>query len=202
MRKLIVSNMITLDGVYAGRNGELDWHITDAEFDAFAAEQLSTMGTILFGRVTYEMMCSYWPTPPAIADDPAVAGYMNSLPKVVVSNTLAAAPWGEWESATLLRGDLTAGISALKQQPGKDIVIFGSGQVVAGLVASGLIDEYRLFVAPLIYGAGQALFPAVAERIPLRLLDTRTFDSGLVLLRYAHADASHHDRDQIEAQRR
>jgi dihydrofolate reductase len=184
MSRVIVSNLVTLDGYIADPQGELDWHKADAEFDAFAAEQLHTMDMILFGRVTYEGMESYWPTPAAIADDPEVAERMNTLPKVVFSKTLKTVKWGEWDNARLAQGDLAEEIAALKREARRDLVIFGSGRLVASLTQRRLIDEYRLLIHPALLGGGQSMYPTLTEKIDLRLLDTRTFGSGVVLLRY------------------
>jgi dihydrofolate reductase len=184
MSKVIVSNLVTLDGYIAGTQGDIDWHKADAEFDAFATEQLHTMDMILFGRRTYEMMRSYWPTPAAIADDPEVAERMNNLPKVVFSKTLKTVNWGEWNNARLAQGDLTDEIALLKRQARRDLVIFGSGKLVTSLTQRRLIDEYRILIHPILLGGGQSMYPALNEKIDLRLLNTRTFNSGIVLLRY------------------
>ncbi len=184
MRKVIVFNMISVDGFFAGPHGELDWHIVDEEFSQFAEEQLNEVDTLLFGRVTYEGMLSYWTTPEAIADSPAIADKMNTLPKVVFSKTLDKVEWGQWDNATLVKGDMREAILALKAQSGKDMIIFGSGGIVATLTRLRLIDEYRLMVSPTILGNGQALFDTMEEKLPLKLINTRTFNSGNILLYY------------------
>jgi dihydrofolate reductase len=181
MRKLIVFNLITLDGFFAGPNGEIDWHDVDEEFNAFAVEQLEAVGTLLFGRVTYEGMLSYWPT--ADPNDP-IADKMNNLPKVVCSKSLDRVEWGTWDNATLVKDNLPEAISTLKQQPGGDLMIFGSGTIVSLLAGLGLIDEYRIMVSPIILGSGKPLFSGLDHSVRLRLLKTRAFRLGNVLHYY------------------
>jgi dihydrofolate reductase len=184
MRKVIVSEMITLDGFFAGSDGDINWHIVDEDFHRLAVDLLSSVGTLLFGRVTYELMVGYWPTEAAETSDPAIAEKMNTLPKVVFSKTLSKVEWGEWKNARLAKGDLREEIATLKQEPGKDLVLFGSGEIVSALARAGLIDEYWLFVAPVVLGSGIPLFKDVHERIQLKLVETRNLRSGVVLLRY------------------
>ena len=184
MRKVIVSEMVSLDGFYSRPNGEIDWHVVGEEFNAIALDQLNEMDALLFGRVTYQLMVSYWPTPVAIQNDPVIADKMNTLPKLVFSKTLASAGWGKWDNASVVKGDLGEAVARLKQQPGKDMAIFGSGAIVAALTGLGLVDEYRLFVVPAALGRGVPLFPAP---VSLKLLRTRALDTGVVQLCYAPA---------------
>ena len=192
MRKVVFFMMTTLNGLYErGRwdvdPNALDWHHTDAEFETFAATQLGEADTILFGRVTYEGMASYWPTPEAIASDPAVAEQMNALAKVVFSRTLTRVTW----SNSRLAGEDVAGeIRRLKEQPGKDILILASSDLAVTLAAEGLIDEYRIMVNPVLAGQGKSVFAGLARDVSLTLLGTRTFGNGNVLLTYAPASAS------------
>jgi dihydrofolate reductase len=181
MRKLILFNMATLDGFFAGPNGEIDWHRVDEEFNQFAIEQMANADALLFGRVTYEMMAGYWPTPAARADDPEVAGRMNDISKFVASRTLARA---DWENTRLINQDIAAAVAQLKQQPGKDMLLFGSANLAATLTQQRLIDEYRIMVNPVVLGRGKPLFEDVREPLALRLLRTRTFRNGNVLLSY------------------
>ncbi|GAC1449419.1 MAG: dihydrofolate reductase family protein [Ktedonobacterales bacterium] len=173
--------MVTLDGFIAGPNGDIDWHNVDDEFNEYAIDLLNSVDTLLFGRVTYQGMASYWPTPMSTTDDPIVAAKMNSLPKVVFSHTLETV---EWQPTRLAKGNLADEIATMKQQPGGDMVIFGSGSIVSALAQLGLIDEYRLFVNPVAIGDGQSLFRGITERLNLRLVSTRPFRSGNVLLQY------------------
>ena len=181
MRKVILFNMVTLDGFFSGPEGEIDWHNVDQEFNEFAIAQLDTAGGLIFGRVTYEMMASYWPTPLAIEDDPVVAAKMNSIPKFVFSRSLRSA---DWENTQLIHRDAGDEISNLKQQPGGDLFIFGSANLASSLTRQGLIDEYRLMLNPLVLGDGRPLFEELAERLSLKLIKTKVFASGNVLLTY------------------
>lgn len=180
MRKAIVSNMMSLDGYLEGAKRELDWHVVDEEFFAYAAEMLNSVDTILFGRRTYEMMAAYWPQ--AAAD--AIAEKMNGLPKVVFSRSLKSA---DWAHTTVLRGEAQKHVQALKQAPGGDMVILGSGALASSLLEAGLIDEYRVILNPVVLGAGRSLFQGMRERVRLRLRRVRPFRSGVVLLAYEPA---------------
>ena len=181
MPKVILFNMMTLDGFFSGPNGEIDWHNVDEEFNEFAIDQLNSAGGLIFGRVTYQGMASYWPTPDGIKDDPIVAGKMNSITKMVVSRTLDKA---EWNNTRLVKDGATAEIAKLKAQPGKDWFIFGSANLAASLTQNGLIDEYRVIVNPVILGSGVPLFSGLHEPLHLKLANSRTFRSGNVLLCY------------------
>ena len=181
MRKIIFQNMITLDGFFEGPNREIDWHVVDDEFNQYAINFCRSLDGLIFGRVTYEGMASYWPTPEARRDDPIVTELMNRLPKVVFSRTLEKAGW---ENSRLVKGDAVQEINRLKQQPGKDLAIFGSANLATTLVQDNLIDEYRIFVNPVVLGAGTPLFQGVKDRLKLKLVSSKTFQSGLVLLIY------------------
>jgi dihydrofolate reductase len=181
MSKVIVFNMITLDGFFEGPNREIDWHNVDEEFNDFAINQLNTVGTLIFGRVTYQLMAGYWPMPTSVRDDPIVAGLMNNIPKIVFSRTLETA---DWNNTRLVKGDMVQEVARLRQQPGKDIYIFGSGSLVSALGQHGLIDEYRVIVNPVILGKGNSMFKGLQDRLKLKLVRTRTFNSGNVLLVY------------------
>lgn len=181
MRKIIQFNMMTLDGFFEGPNQDINWHSVDDEFNVFAIEQLESAGGLIFGRSTYEMMASYWPTDEAIADDQVVAGWMNKLPKFVFSKTL---PKAGWHNTTLIKGDAAEELNTLKQRPGKDLFIFGSADLSETFFRYGLIDEIRVIVSPLILGGGTALFKPRRQKIPLTLLKVKTFHNGNVLLFY------------------
>ncbi len=182
MRKVFLFNLVTLNGFFEGPNQDINWHHVDEEFNEFAVNQLHEIGTLLFGRVTYHLMASYWPTELAKTDDPAVAGLMNDMPKVVFSKTLEKA---EWNNTRLVKGDAVAEVSKLKQQPGKDIAIFGSSNLAVTLAENNLIDEYRVIVNPVFLGEGTPLLKGITDKIELKLLQARTFESGNVLLYYA-----------------
>lgn len=181
MAKLVLFNMITLDGFFEGPDHDIDWHRVDEEFNTFAVEQLKTAGGLVFGRVTYELMTEYWPTSAAQRDDPHVAGLMNSLPKYVFSRRLTLATWANTRP---LRGDAVEEMERLKRQPGGDLLLFGSGDLAGAFTAQGLIDEYRLIVNPIALGRGTPLFKDLTRPLPFDLLSARTFANGNVLLVY------------------
>ncbi|MGZ6239174.1 MAG: dihydrofolate reductase family protein [Syntrophales bacterium] len=184
-RKVIVSEMVSLDSFFAGPTGEIDWHIVDEEFNQYAIDLLNTVDTILFGRVTYQLFESYWPTaatnPSTSMSDLEIAHQINNMTKIVFSRTLERV---EWKNARLLKEIIPAEIVMMKQQPGKDMVIYGSGSIVSALMNLGLIDEYRVIVNPVILGNGKPLFKGLRNKLNLRLLETKTFGSGNVLLCY------------------
>jgi dihydrofolate reductase len=181
MRNVFLFMMVSLDGFFEGPHQEIDWHNVDDEFNDFAIKQLDEIGTLLFGRVTYQLMASYWPTPAALADDPIVAEKMNTTPKVVFSTTLDTV---DWDNTRLVRGDAAAEVAKLKQQPGKDLAIFGSADLTTSLLQAGLVDELRIMVAPVALGNGKPLFTGLRERVNLNLVNSRVFRSGNVLLCY------------------
>jgi dihydrofolate reductase len=179
MRKIIVSNYVSLDGFFAGPNGEIDWFVWDEETAQYSRELAASIDTILFGRVTYKLMADYWPT--VTTEDPIITDYMNNSLKIVFSRTLEKA---DWNNTRLLREINAEQILDMKEQPGKDIVIYGSGSLVSTLAQSGLIDDYRIFVNPVVLGRGKHLFAGLKERLKLNLLRTKTFQCGVVLLHY------------------
>ena len=182
MRKLAVFNNVTLDGYIADINGDMSWaHKQDAEWNTFVQENASGGGELLFGRITYELMTSYWPTPYAMKNDPIVAERMNNLPKVVFSRTLEKA---SWNNTKLVKGDMAAEIRKMKKEPGENMVIFGSGSIVSQLAQEGLIDEYQIVVNPVALGKGRTMFEGIKEKLTLKLTKTRTFGNGNVLLCY------------------
>lgn len=181
MRKIFAFEVATVDGYYEGPKQEFDWPIVDEEFNEFAIDQLDEADTLLFGRVTYEVMASFWPTPMAEQTDPEVAARMNGYSKIVVSRTLNTA---EWANTRVIKDDVASELTRLKHQPGKDIVIFGSFSLTVDLLKLGLVDEVRIMVSPIILGSGKSLFHTAGERIRLKLRDARTFASGNVLLSY------------------
>ena len=181
MRRIRAFLVTTVDGYYEGPNQEFDWPIVDEEFNQFAVQQLDEADTLLFGRATYEGMASYWPTPAARENDPEVEGRMNSLPKIVVSRTLDKA---EWADTRVIKGDVAEELTKLKQQPGKDLLILGSSDLTVSLMRMGLVDELGIMVNPVVLGDGKSLFRTADDRISLKLLKTRPFSSGNVLLYY------------------
>lgn len=184
MRRLVVFNQVSLDGYFADINGDIGWahkDAGDAEWDDFVAENASGDGLLLFGRVTYEIMASYWPTPQALQNDPIVARGINSMPKIVFSRTLGKV---SWNNTTLVKGEITTEVRKLKKESRNDMAILGSGSIVSQLAPHGLIDEYQLVVNPVILGKGKTMFEGVREKLALKLTRTRTFGNGNVLLCY------------------
>jgi len=180
MRKVIVSNLMSLDGFFEGPNHELDWFVVDEEFFAYARDMLRGVDTILFGRKTYQHMARYWPSAPG----EEIADQMNNLAKIVFSRTLESV---EWHNSTLVKNDAVAEISKLKQLPGKDMVILGSASLASFLLQRGLIDEYRVILNPVFLGSGRPLFQDVKQRLRLKLSRTKLFGSGVVVLYYESA---------------
>jgi dihydrofolate reductase len=187
MPKLIVFNHVSLDGYFVDANGDMSWakaHQEDQEWNEFVMENASGGGVLVFGRVTYEMMASFWPTPFAIENMPVVAERMNNLPKVVFSRTLDKA---SWNNTKLVKGDLATEVRKMKQEPGEDMAILGSGSIVAQLAQEGLIDEYQVVVNPIILGKGRTMFEGVKGRLSLNLTKSRAFANGNVVLCYEPA---------------
>jgi len=185
MRKLAVFNNVTLDGYFVTMNGDMSWaHKQDPEWNAFVQGNASGGGELLFGRITYEMMASYWPTPHAIENFPVVAEGMNNLPKVVFSRTMDKA---SWSNTKLVKGDIAAEIRKMKKEPGNDMVILGSGTIVSQLAQDGLIDEYQVVVNPIVLGKGRTMFDGVKDKLTLKLTKTRPFSNGSVVLCYEPA---------------
>ena len=185
MRRLIVFNNVTLDGYFSAMNPyDFSWAQTggaDPEFDAFIANNARGEGQLLFGRITYELMASYWPTPAAMQNQPTIAEGMNKAPKVVFSRTLDKV---SWQNTRLLKGDLADQVRQLKNEPGPGMAILGSGSIVSQLAQAGLIDEYQIVVNPVVLGRGRTMFEGVSKMLPLQLTRTRTFKNGKVLLCY------------------
>jgi dihydrofolate reductase len=182
MRKIFLFMMTSVEGYFEGPNHDLSWHNVDAEFNAFAHEQnIGPVDTLLFGRTTYELMAGYWPTPAGVADDPETARFMNETPKVVASFQPFAPAW---EKTTVIFKDVEEEIKRLKAGPGKAIAIFGSNQLCVSLMEKGLVDEFRIMVNPIVLGAGHSLFAGLSKRVKLKLVNTRAFRSGNILLTY------------------
>ena len=181
MRKLTVFNLVTLDGYFAGQGGDISWHNVDEEFQELANAASNSGNTLLFGRVTYELMASYWPTPEAIKNDPIVAQGMNSATKIVFSRTLNKV---DWNNTRLVKNGMLSEIRKLKQESGKDLTVLGSGSIVSQLAQERLIDEYQILLNPVVIGKGKTMFEGVKDRFSLKLTKTRAFGNGNVLLSY------------------
>jgi dihydrofolate reductase len=182
MSKLTVFNFVTLNGYFKGPGGDLSWHRHGAEENEFAAGNLNSPGNILlFGRVTYEMMAGYWPTPEAIKNDPVVAEGMNKADKIVFSRSLKKA---EWNNTRLVKDNIIEEVKKMKQLPGKDMTILGSGSIITQFAEQGLIDGYQIMVDPVALGDGTPIFKGISRRLELKLTTTNTFKSGVILLCY------------------
>lgn len=182
MRRLIMWNMVTLDGFFEGpKSWEIDWHeyVWGEELEQLSKQQLRSADMLLFGRVTYQGMAGYWSS-----EKGEIADFMNNIPKVVFSRTLEKA---EWNNTKLVKENVEQEVAKLKQQPGKDLFIFGSANLSSTLMQHGLIDEYRLGVNPVILGAGNPLFKSSPNRVKMKLLEARPLKSGCVILRYQPA---------------
>lgn len=185
MRKILVFNSVTVDGYFTDNGGDMSWaHKQDPEWNEFVAENSQSGGELLFGRVTFQLMESFWPTPMAAQQFPEVAEQMNKLRKVVFSRTLDSV---SWENTRLLKGDLVEEVRKLKQEPGPDMVIMGSGSIISQLAPEYVIDEYQIVVNAVALGAGRTMFEGMKGRLNLRLTKTRAFENGNVLLCYQPA---------------
>ncbi len=184
MRKLTMFNNLTLDGFFTDRNGTTRWaheRPADEEWNAFSSENASGGGALVFGRVTYDEMASFWPTPEAHKMLPVVARRMNEMPKIVFSRKLDKV---SWQNTRLVKGDPAEEMRLLKKEAGPDMAIMGSGTIVSQLTAVGLIDEYQFVITPFILGKGRTLFEGVKDKLNLKLVNSRTFKNGNIYLRY------------------
>ncbi len=177
MRRIIVSNHMSLDGFFEGPNKEIDWFGFNEELFAYSVDLLNSVDTLLFGRTTYEMMAAYWTSAPP---DP-IADKMNSLPKIVFSNSLGSL---DWNNSRLVKGDVAEEFSRLKQQSGRDMVVLGSATLASSLLQAGLVDEYRVILTPVLLGSGKPLFEGIRQRMELKLAGSRPLASGVVVLTY------------------
>jgi dihydrofolate reductase len=180
MAKLIMWNLMTLDGFVEGLNRDISWHfdVWGEELERLSIEQLKSAGGLMFGRVTYELMANHWPN--ATGD---VADFMNALPKYVFSRTLTRS---DWNNTRMFNADMPGTVARLKRESTKDIFLFGSAGLAAHLIPHRLIDEFRIAVNPIILGGGTPLFKP-GERVKLKLLDSKAHSTGIVILRYEPA---------------
>ncbi len=182
MRRIIVFNSVTFDGYFTGKDGDMSWaHKQDPEWNAFITDNAKGGGELLFGRTTYDMMKSYWPTPQAMKDAPILAERMNNLPKVVFSRTLDKV---SWNNTRLVNGDIAAEVRKMKQESGPGMVIMGSGSIISLLAGQGLIDELQMVINPIALGDGKTMFVGMQKKLTLKLLKTRAFGNGNVLACY------------------
>lgn len=181
MRKLILFNLVTVDGFFEGKNGDINWHNVDEEFNEFAISQLKQADALLFGRKTYELMRNYWPAEKGEHDSAEIAHLMNSMEKYVFSRTMQQT---DWNNSQLIRENGWKEIERLKNREGKNILIFGSAELFAGLLDKGLVDEMRIVINPVLLGSGEPLFKNREYKISLQLLKAKVFGNGNVLLTY------------------
>jgi dihydrofolate reductase len=187
MRKVIASVFETLDGYMVGPNEDMSWVMDNFndEMAEYAGDLMESMDTILLGRVTYEIMTNFWPA--NTQETAPGADKMNNTPKVVFSRTLDKAEWGKHNNARVVREHASEEIAKLKGLPGKNMVIYGSANLIQGFSQLGLIDEYQLLVHPLVMGAGKPLFANMTNPLNLKLLRTEVYKNGVVVLYYEPA---------------
>lgn len=185
MRKLVLFMHVSLDGYASDTNGGLNWIPYNEELEKYAEEVVSEVGSPVYGRTTYQMMESYWPTmlddPDASEHERAHARWVQDVKKIVISGSMDKA---EWNNTMLIKDNIAEQINALKEQPGKNLVIFGSPGAAKTLLELGLIDEFWLTICPVILGGGQSVFDGNGDKIKLKLLSSRTLNSGIIAARY------------------
>jgi dihydrofolate reductase len=181
MARIILFNMVSIDGYFEGPGKDISWHNVDEEFNDYAIGQLNSASALIFGRKTYELMESYWPTPSALQDDPVVAGLMNSLPKIVFSKSLSKAGW---TNTRLYNGNLEKVCLELKAGNEKDIFVFGSAELASEMTNLSLIDEFRFVINPVVLGDGVQMFRSSSGMMKMKLVRSTVFNSGNVLVVY------------------
>jgi dihydrofolate reductase len=188
MKKVVVTEYVTLDGVFEDpgggegtKHGGWSFQFWGEEAMKYKFDELFASDALLLGRVTYEGFAKAWPT---MKDEGGFADRMNSIPKYVVSTTLKEL---EWNNSHLIKGNIAEEVARLKQQHGQDILVAGSGELIHTLMQYGLIDEYKLMVHPVVLGSGKRLFKDGNDKTVLKLVDTKTFSSGIVVLSYQPA---------------
>ena len=175
MKKIIASEMITLDGFFSGLNGEMDWFTMDEEHVADSLKILNTVGTIFYGRQTYQMMVHFWPNSTGLFADKT-----NELTKIIFSNSLQSTPWGKWNNAIQINENVIETVKKIKGEKGDNIIIYGSGTIVQLLTKHNLIDEFHFYINPVILGQGKKLFAEIENRINLNLISSKKYKSGLM----------------------
>jgi dihydrofolate reductase len=182
-RRVIVQELVSVDGYVAGPSGELDFFDTVADYSEVDQDNLlvlSAVDTILLGSATYRLFVDYWPE----AEGEPVADAVNSTPKIVFSSKLNRAPWGRWDPARVVNGSAVDFVNQLRREPGGDLIVWGSVSLVQSLLGAGLVDEIQLRVIPSAIGRGRSLFGGEADRRDLTLLEAKAYTSGIVSLRY------------------
>ena len=188
MRKLIAEEWISLDGFAEDKKGSLDY-FPSSEENRYADERqlkfLDKIDTILLGRKTYQLFVDYWPT--ASTSKEIIADKINEIPKVVLSDTLKKAPWGDWPEAQVISGDAIAAVKKLKAENKKDIILWGSLSLTQALMKAELIDELRIQLCPTIVGGGRSFFPSVDEYKQWNLIDQKALPNGIIYMHYARS---------------
>jgi len=188
MRKIVLHNMVTLDGCVSGPNGELDFlfDVEDPQREAYVARLYDSMEGILVGRETYLACADWWPkaAKDVNSKERAFARRMNEMPKYVFSKTLAKV---DWENSELIKGDVAREVGELKHQPGGDLVLIGGVTLVRSFLKLDLIDEFHLIVHPIVLGKGKRLFDGLERELKMILAGSETFDTGVVALHYKRA---------------
>ncbi|MGO9256442.1 MAG: dihydrofolate reductase family protein [Bryobacteraceae bacterium] len=181
MKKVIFQMSVSIDGYIEGPDREIDWHIVDDEFNAYAVETLRASDVLIMGRRTYELMAGYWPAAPG--NDP-VKEEMNGTPKLVFSRTLKRV---DWQNSRLATGSVADEVARLKRVPGDGLLWVGGSDLAVSFLEQGLMDELRIVLTPILLGAGKTVFDAIKKRYPLKLLSVKSFKSGNVVLTYEPA---------------
>ena len=179
MKRIIFQMSISLDGRIEGPNREIDWHLVDDEFNDFAVDTLGAADALLMGRETYELMAAYWPN--ASGNHPIIKERMNATPKLVFSRTLRQVTW---QNSRLATGSIAEEVLALQRAPGRGLLWVGGSELAASFLGLGLLDELRVILTPTLLGGGKSVFGDLSRRHRLRLLWTKTFESGSVVLAY------------------
>lgn len=185
MRKLIMEQWLSLDGFAEDKNGQLDFFPSSEQNRYSDQDQLKFMegiDTIILGRVTYQLFAEFWPT--ATTDKEIIADELNNTKKLVFSNTLQKAPWGKWPDLEIIKGNAVEAVKKLKQQPGKNIVLWGSISLSQSLMKANLIDEYHIQLCPTLTGGGRQLFPDLDGYKNLKLTGSRKYGTGVIFLNY------------------
>ena len=189
MRKVIAATFVSLDGFMVGPNEDISW-VTETMNEEIRQEEIvgqqRTTDTILLGRVTYQLLAQYWPN--VATDENLSADHMNTKTKLVFSTTLSNAPWGKYKNARVVKDNIAEAIHQLKHEAGLDLLIVGSATLVQSLTNLGLVDEYRLLVFPVLLGSGKPLFQNITRRHALKLVKTKAYQNGVVVLHYQPAD--------------
>ncbi|HXO77991.1 MAG TPA: dihydrofolate reductase family protein [Puia sp.] len=181
MRRVTVFNFITLNGYFQGPDGDISWHRREEETADYSDEKSQQGNTLLFGRVTYQHMAAFWPTPAAKQLQPVTADGMNKAEKIVFSRTLNKA---DWNNTRLIKEDLIGSVRRLKQEPGSDITVLGSGSIVTQLADAGLVDGYGFMIDPVALGEGVPVFKGIKNKLDLKLTSSKVFKSGVIMVTY------------------